>query len=131
MYNDCEEPLRTEEECMMVLSITDFSETQNFSIFPNPTTGAITIEGNGLHSKKTRHPFGFWRGFADSENRIVRFLGFSEEKASTECGVFPKLAHRTERSIGVDKTKCQATADRTTPHWKSHDAIELNSLKMK
>ena len=89
MYNDCEEPLRTEEECMMVLSITDFSETQNFSIFPNPTTGAITIEGNGLNRveiydiqgrkpalappkknstsrQKTRHPFGRWRGFAES-----------------------------------------------------------------
>jgi len=49
IYNDCEESFKTEEKCIMVLSITDLNKNENFSIFPNPTTGNITIEGNGLY----------------------------------------------------------------------------------
>jgi len=49
VYNDCENPLQTEEKCIMVLSVSDFNKNENFSIFPNPTTGNITIEGNRLY----------------------------------------------------------------------------------
>jgi len=47
VYNDCEDPLLTEEECL-TLSVNEFSKDQKFNIFPNPTTGNITIEGEGL-----------------------------------------------------------------------------------
>jgi hypothetical protein len=48
IYNDCEEPLKTEEKCLMLLSINDVVGAQEISIFPNPTTGEFTIENGEL-----------------------------------------------------------------------------------
>jgi len=48
VYNDCSEPLKTEEKCITLLSINEFSENQKISIYPNPTTGQITINNEQL-----------------------------------------------------------------------------------
>jgi hypothetical protein len=47
IYNDCEEPLVTEEQCS-TLAINDITASA-YSIFPNPTTGNVTIAGIGLN----------------------------------------------------------------------------------
>jgi len=48
IYNDCEESFKTEVQCIKVLSINDMPATQ-YTIFPNPTSGNITIEGKELN----------------------------------------------------------------------------------
>jgi hypothetical protein len=47
VYNDCDETLLTEKECLTLVSVKELSG-QTFSIFPNPANNTITIEGNGL-----------------------------------------------------------------------------------
>ena len=47
VYNDCEEEIISEKACL-VLSIHDMIADNKFQIFPNPTNGKVTIEGNGL-----------------------------------------------------------------------------------
>jgi hypothetical protein len=47
VYNDCEAAIKSEKDCASV-SVYDFPGIQTFNIFPNPTSGNITIEGAGL-----------------------------------------------------------------------------------
>jgi len=49
VYNDCNENLASEKECLTVLSINNPAGSQTFNIFPNPAVGSIIIEGAGLN----------------------------------------------------------------------------------
>ncbi|MCL2168061.1 MAG: C25 family cysteine peptidase [Lentimicrobiaceae bacterium] len=43
VYNDCEETLKSEKECLTTLSINDVSEIQNFNIYPNPANNELRV----------------------------------------------------------------------------------------
>jgi len=47
VYNDCEEPLKSNEECLTlprIVSICEPSGSETIRIFPNPTTGELRME---------------------------------------------------------------------------------------
>ncbi|MCL2435665.1 MAG: C25 family cysteine peptidase [Lentimicrobiaceae bacterium] len=48
VYNDCDENPVSEKECLTIVSINNPAGVQTFNIFPNPATGNITVEGDGL-----------------------------------------------------------------------------------
>ncbi|MCL2512067.1 MAG: C25 family cysteine peptidase, partial [Bacteroidales bacterium] len=45
VYNDCEEPLASEEVCYTLVSINEHTGTQSYQIFPNPVDGVVNITG--------------------------------------------------------------------------------------
>ena len=51
IYNDCEEALKTEKECITILSVKDLSREQSITVYPNPTSGELTIDNGQLTIK--------------------------------------------------------------------------------
>ena len=49
-YNDCEEPLKTENKCIKLVSVKDLPG-ESISIYPNPTSGELTIDNAQLTIK--------------------------------------------------------------------------------
>jgi len=47
IYNDCEEPLKTENKCIKLVSVKDLPG-ESISIYPNPTSGELTIDNGQL-----------------------------------------------------------------------------------
>jgi hypothetical protein len=43
VYNDCEEILKSNEECYTLVSINELAGTQTVQIFPNPTDGELSV----------------------------------------------------------------------------------------
>jgi len=97
VYNDCEEPLKTEEECLILVSIIELPG-QELSIFPNPTTGELRIE-NGEFRINNVEVFDVYGRKQNVENRIHNVLNISHLSAgvyfikiTTEAGNVIKKA---------------------------------------
>jgi len=96
IYNDCEEPLITEKECITLLSVKDLSGEQSFSIYPNPTSGELTINNGQLTIKNVEiyDVYGrkAWAKFPSIIPNAVRNLEFYGQQAD---GVVINISHLT------------------------------------